>query len=81
MQIIVWILHDVDAVVSRDEFIWTVDDLRSHFNGLVQERRNSSAIALELHLSCINPSIVSLKYYLFVYSLLTNCDENKHLMQ
>ena len=28
-----------------------------HFNGLVQERSNSSALALELRLSCINPSI------------------------
>ena len=27
-----------------------------HFNGLVQERRNSSASAMELHLSCTNPS-------------------------
>ena len=35
--------------------------LRKHFNrlyeidGLVQERRNSSALAMELHLSCTNP--------------------------
>ena len=28
-------------------------------DGLVQERRNSSALAMELHLSCINPSIWS----------------------
>ena len=28
----------------------------SSFNGLVQERRNSSALAMELRLSCINPS-------------------------
>ena len=28
-----------------------------HFDGLVQERRNSIANALELRLSCINPSI------------------------
>ena len=28
-----------------------------HFNGLVQERRKSSALAMELRLSCINPSI------------------------
>ena len=28
----------------------------SHINGLVQERCNSSALALELHFSCINPS-------------------------
>ena len=28
-----------------------------HIDGLVQERRNSSALALELHLSCTNPLI------------------------
>ena len=29
----------------------------NHIDGLVQERRNSSALAMELCLSCINPSI------------------------
>ena len=29
----------------------------THFDGLVQERRNSSALAMELRISCINPSI------------------------
>ena len=29
----------------------------SYFHGLVQERRNSSALAMELRLSCINTSI------------------------
>ena len=28
-----------------------------HIDGLVQERRNSSALAIELRLSCINPSM------------------------
>ena len=28
-----------------------------YFDGLVQERRNSSALAMELRLSCTNPSI------------------------
>ena len=28
-----------------------------HFDGLVQERRNSSALAIELRFSCTNPSI------------------------
>ena len=28
-----------------------------HFYGLVQERRNSSALAMKLHLCCINPLI------------------------
>ena len=31
-------------------------------NGLVQERRNSIANALELRLSCTNPSICSIRY-------------------
>ena len=30
---------------------------KSHIEGLVQERCNSSALAMELHLSCTNPSI------------------------
>ena len=29
----------------------------SYINGLVQERRNSSALAMELRISCTNPSI------------------------
>ena len=29
----------------------------NYFDGLVQERHNSSALAMELHLSCTNPSI------------------------
>ena len=28
-----------------------------HIDGLVQERRNSSALAMELHISCTNPLI------------------------
>ena len=35
-------------------FSWHWDD---HIDGLVQERRNSSALAMELRLSCTNPSI------------------------
>ena len=30
-----------------------------NFDGLVQERRNSSALAMELRLSCTNPSILA----------------------
>ena len=36
---------------------WTGIYHRPHFDGLVQERRNSSALAMELRLSCINLSI------------------------
>ena len=43
--------HDIDIVYSSE--ITMID----HIDGLVQERRNSIANTLELHLSCINPSI------------------------
>ena len=36
-----------------------VSNLKDHFHGLVQERRNSTANTLELRLSCTNPSIWS----------------------
>ena len=34
---------------------WNVTRLPYNVNGLVQERRNSSALAMELRLSCTNP--------------------------
>ena len=37
--------------------LFTYQIPHSHFDGLVQERHNSSALAMELRLSCINPSI------------------------
>ena len=41
-----------------------IQELDEHFDGLVQERRNSSALAMELHLSCTKPSIceISITY-------------------
>ena len=36
---------------------WAVNDLMAYVNGLVQERRNSSTLAVELRLSCTNPAI------------------------
>ena len=40
-----------------------------HFDGLVQERRNSSALAMELRLSRINPSIWGCSYQISDYFL------------
>ena len=37
------------AIMSQHQYI----------DGLVQERRNSSALAMELRLTCTNPSILS----------------------
>ena len=33
-----------------------------HINGLMQERRNSNVLAMELHLSCINPLIWCIRW-------------------
>ena len=53
---------------------------------LVQERRNSIAIELELHLSCTNPSIYCIQYhYLNLISMilhiqiLGNCNRSKYI--
>ena len=48
--------------VGFESALWMLIALSSHntdqhIDGLVQERRNSSALAMELHLSCTNPSI------------------------
>ena len=43
------------ALVIRLE---TISEHIVHINGLVQERCNSSVLAMELRLSCINPSIL-----------------------
>ena len=45
--------------------------LDHHFDGLVQERRNSSALAMELRLSCSNPSICSSNDFLPFYRYLS----------
>ena len=42
----------------------------AHFDGLVQERRNSSALALELHLSCTYPLIWRARTYRFHLQML-----------
>ena len=33
----------------------------THINGLVQERHNSSALAMELHLSCTDPWYIAVQ--------------------
>ena len=44
------------CIVSLQQ-LWSV---QNNFTGLVQERHNSIANALELRLSCINPSICTM---------------------
>ena len=45
--------HCIKLVTHSSEISLNYD---YHIDGLVQERRNSSALAMELRLSCINPS-------------------------
>ena len=53
-----WSCHKLHKLISQpywETCTWR-DGLINKVNGLVQERRNSSALALELHLSCTKPS-------------------------
>ena len=47
----------------RGPEIYVLLSLQCYINGLVQERRNFIANALELHLSCTNPSIYDIVIY------------------
>ena len=61
-------------VVRMTTFVAANDDV----DGLAQERRNSSALAMELHLSCINPSIYSPTWRLCIVAMryvLSHSDE------
>ena len=42
--------------IKSDLHQWWASSTDLQFDGSVQERRNSSALAMELGLSCINPS-------------------------
>ena len=44
-------------MASKSQIIKSLQPGYSYIDGLVQVRRNSSALAMELCLSCINPSI------------------------
>ena len=47
----------IDWLVSKEYY--STQLISQHIDGLVQERRNSSALAMELRLSCTKPSISS----------------------
>ena len=45
-------------IEQQSEFVGILDcynGIKQHADGLVQERCNSSALAMELHLSCTKP--------------------------
>ena len=43
------------------------DKNKTYFDGLVQEIRNSSALAMELSLSCTNPSISAMQSNIMIH--------------
>ena len=49
--------------------IWQVSAAMTQLHGLVQERRNSSALAMELCLSCTNPSSWSVSHTCEIWML------------
>ena len=50
-------LRDIPSDICND-FIWSHKIIQNHhYDGLVQERHNSSTGAMELRLSCTDPSI------------------------
>ena len=50
-------VHWTEILISRERNGHEGHVSAPHIDGLVQERRNSSALEMELRLSCINPSI------------------------
>ena len=48
--------------ISHDSHIVTPHIPAAHINGMMQKRRNSSALAMELRLFCINPLIYIIGY-------------------
>ena len=53
MPTLIYVTVDMKTNCNKLQYI----HLHAHIDGLVQERRNSTANALELCLSCTNPSI------------------------
>ena len=51
-----WSAMDICSIWRQYDFVYMI---MYHTDGLVQERHNFSALAMELHFSCINPSIMT----------------------
>ena len=57
MMIDLYVLIHLSKYIVESWLCSTDGRLHCHFDGLMQERHNSSALAMELCLSCINPLI------------------------
>ena len=55
-----------DAVLQQSRYVlWNrkLNQDMYRIDGLMQKRRNSSALAMELHLFCIKPSVCNVIYF------------------
>ena len=56
-------VFDPSPGINDEQELWP---RMNHIDGLVQERRNSSALAVELHLSCTIPSLIQVLWCCYV---------------
>ena len=82
--VLVWSKADIDVTIIFGTLIeWQQrrKQTKKYIDGLVQERCNHSALAMELRISCINPSILSSvlnRYVNIGYWLLCQIRETVH---
>ena len=68
-----WDKSHVQAVIMSHLIVRSLKSSEcdnTYVDGLVQERRNSSVLAMELHLSCINPSMLDTLHWIECLSTL-----------
>ena len=61
--VVIWDLHKISRSKQGQ------CNSKQYIDGLVQERRNSSVLAMELRLSCTNPSISANEYSPVIYAV------------
>ena len=59
----------VNQLLSRLISYFDILGHKGKIDGLVQERCNSSALAMELRLSCINPSRCPRNHFIFIMGI------------
>ena len=70
-NILLYHLHIVSVTHNSADLLRYQNNLQYHIDGLVQERCNSSALAMDLYLTCINPTIwnhTHYKWYVYIHT-------------
>ena len=78
--------HGCISIYSQREFVLHVI-VHTYIDGFVQERCNYSALAMELHLSCTNPSLHDMTwgvgfdwtiFWMYIHAYKTSYNENQY---